>query len=184
MRPKRTNFLMAKPRYASRLRNGYSRKMKPVATLSLLFVFASAFAQTGQQTPYKLNMSEKIFDPTRDTAKDIDDAIKIAKKQNKPIILDVGGNWCSWCHKLDHLFKTDKEVGILLKKFIFVQVNFSKENENKVVLANFPKVMGYPHLFVLDKTGKLIHSQDTGLLETGDHHDPAKVIEFLKKWAK
>ena len=59
----------------------------------------------------------------------------------------------------------------------------SPENENKVVLSKYPKVKAYPHLFVLDKSGKLIHSQDTGELETGDHHDPAKVIPFLKKWA-
>ena len=49
-------------------------------------------------------------------------------------------------------------------------------------LSKFPKINGYPHLFVLDKTGKLIHSQDTGLLETGPDHDPAKVIPFLRKW--
>ena len=132
----------------------------------------------------KLNMSEKIFDPTRDSAKDIADAIKKATKQNKPILIDVGGNWCSWCHKLDTLFKTDKEVGKLLKKYVVVQVNYSQENKNETVLANFPKITGYPHLFVLDKTGKLVHSQDTGLLETGDHHDPAKVIEFLTKFSK
>jgi thioredoxin-related protein len=130
-------------------------------------------------------MSEKIFDPKRDTAKDIAEGIKLATKQNKHILLDVGGNWCSWCHKLDHLFKTDKTVAGLLKQYVVVQVNFSPDNENTAVLANYPKITtGYPHLFVLDKTGKVIQDQDTGKLESGDHHDPAKVIEFLKKFAK
>ena len=59
----------------------------------------------------------------------------------------------------------------------------SPENENKKVLSKYPKIAAYPHLFVLDNTGKLLHSQDTGKLETGDRHDPAKVIPFLKKWA-
>jgi hypothetical protein len=27
-------------------------------------------------------------------------------------------------------------------------------------------------------------TQDTGQLEQGDHHDPAKVIAFLEKWKK
>ncbi len=160
-----------------------------VVLASLSAICFQAFAQDGAvaapaKQGTKLNMSEKIFDPTRDSAKDIADAIKMATKQNKPILMDVGGNWCSWCHKLDTLFKTDKEVGKLLKKYIVVKVNFSQDNENKAVLAKYPKITGYPHLFVLDKTGKVIHSQDTGKLETGDHHDPAKVIEFLTKFSK
>jgi thioredoxin-related protein len=165
--------------------------MKLVALLSALVITGSVIAQggvpaspAGAQSKTKINMSEKIFDPTRDSAKDISDAVKLASKQKKNILLDVGGNWCSWCHKLDDLFKSDKEIGKLLKNFVVVKVNFSQDNENKAVLANYPKITGYPHLFVLDKTGKLIHSQDTGLLETGDHHDPAKVIEFLTKFSK
>ena len=164
--------------------------MKPFALLIALLVVGSAFAQgwsaatPGQESHTKINMSEKIFDPTRDAAKDIAEAIKLATKQNKHILLDVGGNWCSWCHKLDDLFKSDMQVGKLLKKYVVVKVNFSQENENKALLANYPKISGYPHLFVLDKSGKLVHSQDTGLLETGDHHDPAKVIEFLSKFLK
>ncbi len=135
---------------------------------------------TGTQ---KVDMNEKIFDPKRDTAKDIADAVTKAGKENKHILLDVGGNWCIWCHRLDMLFKSDKDVASLLKKYVVVKVNFSPDNENKAVLANYPAITtGYPHLFVLDKTGKVIQDQDTGLLESGDHHDPAKVIEFLKKW--
>lgn len=124
------------------------------------------------------------FDPKRDAAKDIADAVKLAKKQDKRILLDVGGEWCGWCHKLDEFFMTNKEAAQILKeKYIVVKVNFSPENENKAVLSKYPKINGYPHLFVLDKNGKLLHSQDTGLLETGDHHDPDKVIPFLKKWS-
>lgn len=138
-------------------------------------IFAMAVAQAPQRTK---------FDPKRDAAKDISNAITLAKKENKRILLDVGGEWCGWCHKLDKLFMTDAEIGKQLKKsYIVVKVNFSPENENIKVLSKYPKIIGYPHLFVLDKTGKLIHSQDTGLLETGDHHDPAKVMTFLKKWS-
>lgn len=128
--------------------------------------------------------SEQGFDPKRDAARDIADAVKVAKKQNKRVLLDVGGNWCGWCKKLDEFFRTNKDAADILKRsYVLVKVNMSPENENKEVLSKYPKINGYPHLFVLDKTGKLLHSQDTGELETGDHHDPAKVIPFLQKWA-
>ena len=137
----------------------------------------------GQDLKPSLPWGQEKFDPKRDAARDILDAVKFATKQNKRIILDVGGEWCGWCHKLDKMFKEDAEVKEMLKKFVLVKVNFSQDNENKTVLSKYPEIKGYPHLFVLDKAGKLLHSQDTGLLETGDHHDHDKVMTFLKKWA-
>lgn len=162
--------------------------MKSIAILNALFVVGLANAQgniitSGQTTHSSVDMSEKIFDPTRDTAKDLAAAIKLATKENKHILLDVGGNWCIWCHRLDAMFKANNEVAAMLKQYVVVKVNWSKENENKAVLANYPKIVtGFPHLFVLDRTGKLIQDQDSGLLETGDHHDQLKVMTFLKKW--
>jgi hypothetical protein len=64
-----------------------------------------------------------------------------------------------------------------------VKVNWSPENKNEAVLSQYPKIPGYPHLFVLDATGKLVRSQDTGELEAGKGHDPEKVRAFLKRWA-
>lgn len=163
--------------------------MKALSIACLLVATSVVLAQGGVAVPTsgsqgKINYSEKIFDPTRDSAKDIEAAIKKATKEKKRILLDVGGNWCSWCHKLDYLFTTNKEIGAMLKKYVVVKVNFSQENENKDVLSKYPTIPGYPHIFVLEKDGKLLHSQDTGLLESGDHHDPDKVMEFLKKWVK
>ena len=49
---------------------------------------------------------------------------------------------------------------------------------------DFPKIPGYPHLFVLDKTGTLLHSQNTSMLEDGKRsYDLERFTAFLKKWA-
>jgi thiol:disulfide interchange protein len=124
------------------------------------------------------------FDPQRDAAKDIQDAVHEARRTGKRILLDVGGDWCIWCRRLDSLFAANKDLeGTLRKGFVVVKVNYSRENKNEAVLSRFPKIPGYPHLFVLDSNGKLLHSQDTGQLESGNHHDREKVMAFLKKWA-
>jgi hypothetical protein len=44
------------------------------------------------------------------------------------------------------------------------------------------KFQGVPYLTVLDASGKKLTDQDTGSLEIGDKHDPAKVLAFLEKW--
>ena len=47
-----------------------------------------------------------------------------------------------------------------------------------------PTQFGLPVLVVLDSEGKQLTTQETGQLEKGDRHDPAKVIAFLEKWKK
>lgn len=124
------------------------------------------------------------FDPTRDAEKDIKDAVTEAKKSNRRILLDVGGEWCIWCHRLDELFESNQDLNEFLhNNFVVVKINYSKENENKEVLSKYPKVAGYPHFFILDKNGKFLHSQNTGDLEEGKGHDKEEVFTFLKKWA-
>lgn len=145
---------------------------------------AVSTAQVAEKKQVSADKQEK-FDPSRDAAADIKAGVAIAKKSGKRVILDVGGEWCPWCKKLDKMFREDEDVAKILKdNYVVVKVNFSQENENKTVLSRYPEISGYPHLFVLDSNGKLLHSQDTGLLETGDHHDHDKVMTFLKKWAK
>lgn len=127
--------------------------------------------------------SHPKFDPARDAAKDIAAAVADAKKLDKRVLLDVGGEWCIWCHRLDSLFIKNADLDKYLNDhYVVVKVNYSKENKNEAVLSHYPKIAGYPHLFVLDSDGKLIQSQNTGDLEEGKGHSKEKVLAFLKKW--
>ena len=124
------------------------------------------------------------YDPARDAAKDIDAAAAEAARSGKWVLLEVGGEWCIWCHRLDAFWEENPDIADLLERnFVMVKVNFSPDNENKDVRSRYPEIPGYPHFFVLDADGKLAHSQDTGQLEAGDHRDPEKVLAFLEQWA-
>ncbi len=130
------------------------------------------------------------FDPKRDAVKDIQAAVVQAQKEKKHILLDVGGQWCIWCRMLDTLYLKNPDLSdYLYSHYVVVKVNFSKENKNTEVLSRYPKVTGYPHLFILDESGMLLYSQDTSELELPEGsavkgHDKAKVFAFLKKWTK
>jgi thioredoxin-related protein len=136
---------------------------------------ASAIAQT---------LPDK-FEPARDAARDVAAAVTLAKSQGKHVIVDVGGEWCSWCHILDRFIANDPDVSALIgERYVWVKVNYSKENKNEAFLSRWPKVAGYPHLFVLDGDGKLLRSQDTAPLEAGKSYDKTKVLAFLNRWAR
>ncbi len=124
------------------------------------------------------------FDPKRDAAKDFQNALAEAKTDGKRVLLDVGGEWCIWCRRLDTLFATHTDLDSFLRKnFVLVKINYSRENENEAFLSRYPQIPGYPHFFVLDNDGRFLCSQDTGELESGKGHDPMKVLAFLEKWA-
>jgi thiol:disulfide interchange protein len=124
------------------------------------------------------------YDPKRDAAQDIQDAIKEAQRTNKRILLEVGGEWCGWCHTLDRFFQANPDLLFLRdKNFVTVKINFSGDNENKELLSHYPAIPGYPHIFVLDAEGKLLHSQDTSELESGKSYNLEKLTAFLTNWA-
>jgi thiol:disulfide interchange protein len=124
------------------------------------------------------------FDPTRNAQKDLDDAVAEAARSGRNVLVDVGGEWCIWCKRLDKLFDDNRELkGFRDSNYVTVKVNYSKEQPNTAVLSKFPAIKGYPHLFVLNARGEFLRSQDTGELEEGKGHSPEKVMSFLRQWA-
>ena len=142
-----------------------------------LFITVSAAAQS----PYT---PVTRYDPKRNAARDIDDAIAEAKRTDRRILLEVGGEWCSWCHTLDEFFDKHPDLTALRdKNFVTVKINYSDDNPNKEVLSRYGAIDGYPHLFVLDSDGRLLHSQETGALESGRSYDLKRLTSFFAEWA-
>jgi thioredoxin-related protein len=124
------------------------------------------------------------FDPERNAAQDIENAIDYAQDTNKRIILDVGGEWCIWCHRLDDFIESHPEVNNYLhENFVVVKVNYSEENKNEEVLSRYPEIPGYPHFFVLESNGDFLHSQGTAELEEDSSYSKKKLLTFLRRWA-
>lgn len=125
-----------------------------------------------------------VYDPARNAEQDINAAVREAGRTGKRIMLEVGGEWCIWCHIMDDFFEKNPELLALREKnFIMLKINFSEENKNEQVLSRYSEITGYPHIFVLDKAGKLLHSQDTAKLEEGKSYNLARFMAFLKEWS-
>ena len=151
--------------------------MKNIFLVFILFLITSStvFAQKIDST--------LMFDPARNPFEDLKVAVSTATESNKRIILDVGGEWCIWCHRIDAFMHNTEEIkSLLAENFIIVKINFSKENKNEKFLFQYPAIEGYPHFFVLDSDGKLLHSQNTGDLEKDKDYDKDKFLDFLNKW--
>ena len=69
--------------------------MKPFINISFLFFISISLLSQENST------SKKLYDPSADAKSEIANAIAQAKKENKHVFLQVGGNWCSWCIAFD-----------------------------------------------------------------------------------
>ena len=142
------------------------------------FAFLPAFATDIMPPPYSTH-----YDPVRNPFADGRAAIVLAKATQRRILIEVGGDWCKWCHLLDRFIKSDKQIEqALYQTFVVLKVNVSDENSNEKFLSSFPKNNGYPHMYVADMNGKVMYSQDTGEFLSNLKYSKQKFLAFLKKW--
>ena len=128
----------------------------------------------------------KPYNETENATAKIAELVKKAKKENKNIILQAGGNWCIWCLRFNNFVQTTPELKTLVdNNYVYYHLNFSPKNKNEKVFAKYGnpgEKYGYPVFIVLDKTGKMIHTQDSSVLEEGKGYSLEKVKTFFNEW--
>lgn len=125
------------------------------------------------------------YDPKRDPFADGREAIVNAQATQRRILIELGGNWCVWCKKMDRFIAENKIVKTkLYENFVVLKVNVSDENDNHEFLTAFPQTNGYPHFFVSASDGAVLYSKDTAeLLENGQYSEQ-RFLEFIQRWRK
>ncbi|SES17289.1 thioredoxin family protein [Pedobacter rhizosphaerae] len=162
--------------------------MKRLFTLlAAVLISTTAFSQAKKEAVH-------IYNPQANAKADLAAAVSKAAKENKHVLVQVGGNWCTWCIAFHNLVDSTAT----LKKYIndnfeTVLVNYSPENKNEAVLADlgYPQRFGFPVFVVLDGKGKVLHIENSAYLETDEvgangkkklGHDVKKINSFLKGW--
>ncbi|MEP7210102.1 MAG: thioredoxin family protein [Alphaproteobacteria bacterium] len=165
--------------------------MKPVRAmafaLALLASTSPAFAQrNGEAVPPSQGLYVyPDYDTKRDANVDLATAITAATVLHRRILIEVGGDWCVWCHILDRFIAASPEITEAFRQsFVVVKVNYSLDRPNAKFLGKYPKIPGYPHFFVLESDGTFLKSQDTSPLEKGDSYNRDKVLGFARSWVR
>lgn len=145
-----------------------------IIAISILFV-SSVMAQ------------ETLYHPEANAEKDIAAAVAKAKAENKFVLLQGGGNWCSWCIEFARFAKADPAIDSVMRaSFIWYHLNYSKENENKKIFAKYGYAhrFGFPVFIILDGNGNRVHTQNSEYLEDGKKsYNKQKVQAFLEMWS-
>lgn len=159
--------------------------LRPVMALAALALLSAAGLRADPEYP---KMGPDIYDVHADAAGQIAAALTRATAEHKRVLLIFGANWCIWCHRLHSTLETDAAVSKALDKgFVTVMVDVNtrrgeKRNAGVVEKYGNPVQHGIPVLVVLDSDGKQLTTKDSGELEEGEGHSPAKIMAFLAAW--
>jgi thiol-disulfide isomerase/thioredoxin len=135
---------------------------------------------------------EPIYDESADAKRQIATAIERARRNNRRVLVQWGGNWCPWCYALHDRFAEPKLGKELLYEYETVLVDTGKDGKNNDLAESYGadiRKSGVPYLTIFDASGKPIANQDTGALERKGPdgksslslgHDADKVYDLLK----
>ena len=128
----------------------------------------------------------KPYNDKENAEEKIKDLVEQAKKENKNIMIQAGGNWCIWCLRFNQYVQSTPELKeIVDQNYLYYHLNYSPENKNEKVFAQYDNPgakFGYPVFIVLDQNGKMIHTQDSAVLEEGKGYSLEKTKAFFMKY--
>jgi len=101
---------------------------------------------TSTTTPLKKPVQIKWY-------KSFEKGLTMAKRKQKPLLVDFEADWCIWCKRLDATTYKAPQVIALSKKFICVKVNYDVDS----ALAQKYGVRGLPTIIFMNSEGKVIH---------------------------
>ncbi|WP_053405278.1 thioredoxin family protein [Persicobacter sp. CCB-QB2] len=147
--------------------------------LTVLTMLMVTFAVSAQETNWR-----KIYNPSINGEEQIAAAVNQAKKEGKKVLVQVGGNWCKFCIRLNKYVMTDAELKKMIDdNYVYVHLNYSKENKNEALLEKWgnPNEHGFPVYVFLDENGKLTNVQETGSLEEGETYNKGKLEKVYRE---
>lgn len=114
----------------------------------------------------------------------VEEAVTIAKKVDKPILVQFSGSdWCKWCIKLNDEVFFKKEFAAYAKdNLILVNLDFPRsvpqsdevKNYNRSIATKYG-IQGFPTVLLMDKNGNVV--QVTGYRPGG----PTSYINHIKE---
>ncbi len=131
-----------------------------------------------------LDTNKNIYVPGLNAHTEIADALKLATKEHKRVLVVFGANWCYDCHVLDLAFHRPDVEAVLKPNYEVVHVDVGQGEKNQDLMQQYrvPMAKGIPGIAVLASDGKLLYSQQGGEFEKARVLGPEDIIAFLNKW--
>jgi len=153
--------LQGQQRQQGRQKTNTSKGLLALSSLLSLVTFATiATAQEPQK-------------PAIEWRTDYHEAVKLAKEQNKPLLIDFFATWCGPCRMMDEQVYTDPEVITATSAYVTVKVDIDTDEKTAMAYG----VHSIPRNIVLNVHGEMIGDR-LGFMESEEF------IAYLKDTAE
>ena len=150
-----------------------------IAAANTFVVVSNNNIQTTQspQTAIEQNDGHKL----------VADALVVAQRDRKRVLLQFTTRYCTWCHILKKLLETDQSLKEELDKdyqYVLIDITGGNNTDVDAQYGDNP-TMELPLIVVLDSDGKRLARFGHGIVE-GDpkhyHINPKTMLDFLSEW--
>jgi thioredoxin 1 len=140
-----------------------------IFNLSIIAIFSSVVIIAAEPTSPGATETEKGIQFYQGSWAE---ALKLAKKENKLIFLDIYASWCGPCKRLKANTFPDEAVGEFYNTY-FINLALDGEKGEGRELARKYAIKGYPTLLFVDHTGTVV-------AKTAGYHNPDKFLNLGK----
>ena len=123
------------------------------------------------------------YDASLDGNAQINEACARAKSAGKHVLVQVGGDWCPWCIRLNEFITGDNGLlSVMNQNYEWVHLFFGDENRNEEAMQRLrdPGRFGFPVLVLLDADGNYMNTFSTDFFMGNDGFDRAKLLDLLQ----
>ena len=121
------------------------------------------------------------YDETADAKADVKRTLTEAKKQDKPVLVIFGANWCEDCRALDKALHEGRNAELVNREFKVVKVDVGRFDKNLDVAKAYgdPIKKGIPGAAVLSPDGKVLYITKLGELADARHMSETGIYDFF-----
>lgn len=154
-----------------------------LAAIALGLAQAAAADDTALAGAQSLPAYSLAYDLARDPGADARAAFALAAASGRRVLIEVGGDWCHWCHVLERLLAREPALAQRLHRaFVVLKVAIDEDHDGAAALASYPRADGYPYLYVVAADGALVHAQDGVSFVEAHDYSARRVDEFIERW--
>jgi thioredoxin 1 len=127
--------------------------------------------------------AELPYDEVADAKTELRQALSDSAKDQRPVLLIFGANWCKDCRALDRAQKTEKNAGLMAHEFRVVKIdvgNFERNLDIDNAYGN-PIKKGIPAAVVLSPDNKVLYATRAGELADARRMNDEGIYGFFRQ---
>ena len=127
------------------------------------------------------------YDEKANADAQVNAAFARAKKDNKRVLIDLGGNWCTDCIVLANVMALPEIKTFVDAHYEVVSVNVGRYDKNLQIQKRFgldKRLEGVPSLLIANPDGTLVNKGHTAALIDARSMTPQGIANWLAQWAK